>query len=73
MRTIRSLTAFVACAAFVLVASSAGAVKYYTFTGRLTENRGKNTNVPMAGNTGCGSLTLFEGPFGAGDGCSNGA
>jgi hypothetical protein len=49
--------------ALVLVGSSAAAVKYYTFTGKLTENRGKTTNVPMAGNTGCGSLTLFEGPF----------
>jgi hypothetical protein len=63
MRTIRFLTPFVACAALVLVASSAGAVTYYSILGKLSENRGKNTNVPQAGNTGCGSLTVFEGPF----------
>jgi hypothetical protein len=45
------------------MASSAGAVTYYTILGKLTENRGKNTNVPMIGQTGCGSLTVFEGPF----------
>jgi hypothetical protein len=62
MRTIRSLTSFVACAALVLVAISAGAANY-TILGRLSENRGRNTNVPMAGNTGCGNLTVFSGPF----------
>ena len=61
MRAIRSLTSLVAWVAVVLIASSAGAVNNYTFAGRLTASRGKNTNVPLAGNTGCGSLTLMSG------------
>ena len=62
MRAIRSLTSFVACAAVVLVASSAVAVNNYTLAGRLTASRGKNTNVPLAGNTTCGSLSFLSGP-----------
>lgn len=61
MRTIRSLAPFVACAALVLFASSASAA-WYTFAGRLTTNRGRNTNVPMAGTQTCGSLTAVTGP-----------
>jgi hypothetical protein len=62
MRAIRSLTSLVACAALELVASSAAAANYYSFAGRLTTNRGRNTNVPMAGTTSCGSLTVVTGP-----------
>ena len=61
MRTIRSLAPFVACAVLLLVANSASAA-WYTFAGRLTTNRGRNTNVPMAGTQTCGSLTVTTGP-----------
>ena len=63
MRTIRSLTSFVACAALVLVASSAGAVTYYSILGKLTDEPRQEHQRP-AGRAirGCGSLTVFDGP-----------
>jgi hypothetical protein len=62
MRVIRSLTLFAAAVALLLVASSATAA-YYTFVGRLTTNRGRATNVPMAGTQNCGSLTIRTNGF----------
>ncbi len=61
MRAIRSLTSSIACAALVLVASSAGAANY-TFAGKFTSNRAKPAQVPAVGNTTCGGLTFQSGP-----------
>jgi hypothetical protein len=62
MRLTRSLSLFAAGMALALVASSANAA-YYTFVGRLTTNRGRASNVPMAGTQNCGSLTILTAGF----------
>ncbi len=46
----------------VAVATAASADKNYVFTGRLTSNRGKFINIPVLGNTPCGTLMVSEGP-----------
>ncbi len=66
MKAIRSFHSFAVCIALLLVAASASAQNYYTFVGRVTTNRGRNANVPMAGNTNCGSLTVKTGPVKSG-------
>jgi hypothetical protein len=63
MKAIRLMQPLAACMALLLVASAAHTASY-TFAGKLTTNRGRNANVPMAGNTGCGSLSIVTGPVG---------
>jgi hypothetical protein len=70
MRAARLSTARLVLLVLIAIAPAAGAApKLYSFTGKLTSNRGPLINIPLVGNTPCSGagladLTVMQGPGG---------